>query len=106
MLLGSKKNEALIKYENNLSEEHKQKIEDNYSYSMDYNESENLEKNTKLISSMDDLSKALCDKLKDSSKKLIKSTDVRQDENSSQNPEERRKIQEKIHTLNKWLNKK
>lgn len=102
--MGTKKNESLMKYEQNLLEEHKSQMHERNPHSFNFNESEILESDPALKSNMNDLSKLLCEKFKDSTKKITKYSEAKKEQKIGE--EGLKNLNSKLNSLKKILNKK
>ena len=104
MLLGSRKNEGLVKYEQKLKENYRNTIEQDNLNNMDFGDGENFEKDSRLNSSMNDLSKILVEKLKEfCGKKINKYTGGKIDNRNANEINDKSK---KIEILKGFLNRK
>ncbi len=102
--MGSKKNESLIKYEQNLLEEYKIKLHEKNPHSFNFSENEIIERDPTLNSTMNNLSKLLSDKFKESTKKIIKYTEQKNETKLGE--EGIKNLNIKLNNLKRFLNKK
>jgi len=102
--LATKKNESLLKYEQNLLEENREKLREKNSLNFDFSENDISGKDPELVNSMNDLSKLLCNRFKESTRKITKYTQPEKDQKIKE--ENKRNINPKLSHLKRFLNKK
>ena len=102
--MGTKKNESLLKYEQNLLKDQSSKIVERNSHSFNFHESEIIEKDPTLNSTMNDLSKLLCEKFKESTKKITKYSEAKNEQKIGE--EGLKNLNSKLNSLKRILNKK
>jgi len=92
-----------MKYEQTLLEEHISKLQERNPYNLN-NENETFERDPALNSGMNDISKLLCEKFKESTKKITKYSEPKHEQKISE--EGLKNLNSKLNSLKRILNKK